>query len=176
LKITGPDRYRLRFNNARFEISSSEGNPYFSGRAAARGLPKLYVVVMEGKPVYVGITTQPMQSRLRYGWKAAGEAGYWGYSWRRRRSLADAGLDIWYHEDASKAAGQVSKQVDIETVEAEVVHLIRCAGQWPSGQTEIHFHRSRRTHRAAAAAIMRTYKTAKRLTRRKCSGFSREVH
>lgn len=35
-------------------------------------------------------------------------------------------------------------EVDLETIEAEVVFLIRSAGQWPSDQTEIHLPIERR--------------------------------
>jgi hypothetical protein len=42
-------------------------------------------------------------------------------------------------------------------VEAEVVFLIRCAGQWPPFQTEIHFHASDPVHRQVAAKIVATY-------------------
>jgi hypothetical protein len=44
---------------------------------------------------------------------------------------------------------------ELETVEAEVVFLIRCAGQWPRGQTEIHFHPSEKEHRDLAAKIVK---------------------
>ena len=47
--------------------------------------------------------------------------------------------------------------VDIETVEDEVVFLIRSAGQWPKDQTEIHFHPSTDVHRAVARSIMARY-------------------
>jgi hypothetical protein len=40
--------------------------------------------------------------------------------------------------------------LNIETVEAEVVFLIRAAGQWPLWQTEIHFHPSSQVHRDTA--------------------------
>jgi hypothetical protein len=46
---------------------------------------------------------------------------------------------------------------DIETVEAEVVYLIRAAGQWPAFQTEIHFYPSSARHREVAAQIMSHY-------------------
>lgn len=64
-------------------------------------------------------------------------------------------MDVWCHDDAP---GQ--KTVDVETVEAEVVFLIRGAGQWPLHQTEIHFHRSTQIHRDVAARIMSHYRLA----------------
>ncbi|WP_305809178.1 hypothetical protein, partial [Staphylococcus epidermidis] len=47
--------------------------------------------------------------------------------------------------------------LDIETIEAEVVYLIRQAGQWPRFQTEIHFHPSGDEHRQWALTIAETY-------------------
>ena len=49
----------------------------------------------------------------------------------------------------------------IETVEAEVVFLIRQEyGQWPEHQTEIHFHKSNDIHRKAAEDIINFYRKA----------------
>lgn len=61
-------------------------------------------------------------------------------------------LRVWGHMDAVDR-----KELDIETAEAEVVFLIRSAGQWPAFQTEIHFHPSTDIHRKVAADIMRHY-------------------
>ncbi|WP_224785366.1 hypothetical protein [Pandoraea pnomenusa] len=47
--------------------------------------------------------------------------------------------------------------MDIETIEAEVVYLIRQAGQWPKFQTEIHFHPSSAYHREWASTIAKRY-------------------
>lgn len=47
---------------------------------------------------------------------------------------------------------------DLETVEAEVVFLIRQEyGQWPEHQTEIHFHRSSAEHRKLARMVVAYY-------------------
>jgi hypothetical protein len=76
--------------------------------------------------------------------------GYHGYAWRHHH--AKAMLDVWCHEDARDR-----DTIDIETIEAEVVFLIRGAGQWPLHQTEIHFHPSTQQHRVVAAEIMSRY-------------------
>jgi hypothetical protein len=150
MRVTGPDRYKLSFDSNGFAVSCSKGTTTFSGRATSK-LPKLYIVAVEDRPIYVGVTKQSMRNRLRFGWKATGKGGYYGYSWRRK--FSEASLDVWCHEDAP-----VEKPLlDIETVEAEVVFLIRCAGQWPPGQTEIHFHPSNQVHRDIAAVVVRTY-------------------
>ena len=93
-----------------------------------------------------------MRSRLRIGWNATGDNGYHGYAWRHR--FTKANLDIWYHKDAPVE----NPTLDMKTVEAEVVHLTRCAGQWPFWQTEIHFHPSSKEHRDVAATVVGAYK------------------
>jgi hypothetical protein len=57
-------------------------------------------------------------------------------------------------DSSSHRASSTKNTVEIETVEAEVVFLIRNADQWPLHQTEIHFHPSTQVHREAAAAVM----------------------
>ena len=74
-----------------------------------------------------------------------------GYAWRRGHS--SAALNVWYHMDAVDR-----KERDIETVEAEVVYLIRAAGQWPAFQMGIHFYPSSPRHREVAAEIMSHYR------------------
>lgn len=114
---------------------------------ATNKLPKLYIVSIGGEPVYVGITKRSISGRLRGGWNATGETGYYGYRWRHGNESAV--LSVWCHMDAPDR-----NERDIETVEAEVVFLIRSAGQWPEHQTEIHFHPSTDVHRKIAAGIM----------------------
>jgi hypothetical protein len=99
----------------------------------------------------VGITKQSIRARLRLGWTAKGDGGYYGYAWRH--SFTSANLDIWCHTNPENDNDCLA----IETVEAELVYLIRHAGQWPLFQTEIHFHPSTEVHRAAAATIGARY-------------------
>jgi len=148
MKITGPEHYKLSFDADKFVVSCSKGTPKFSG-LATRKLPKLYVVSVDAKLIYVGITRQSMRTRFRGGFTASGENGYHGYAWRH--SFTQAMLDIWCHEDAPTQ----NSDRDMETIEAEVVYLSRQAGQWPEGQTEIHFHPSTPEHREIAASIWR---------------------
>ena len=145
MKIIGPERYKLSFDAKKFTVACAKGTIKFSGLATSK-LPKLYIVSINGMPVYVGITKQSMRTRLRYGFTAVGRGGYHGYAWRHK--FTEGTLDIWCHEDAQST-------LDIETVEAEVVFLARLAGQWPACQTEIHFHPSTQEHREVAAAIWR---------------------
>ena len=157
MRVTGPDRYKLSFSPGKFTLSCSKGGAKFSG-AATSHLPKLYVVSVDERPIYVGVTKQSMRNRLNVGWRAEGAGGYYGYPWRHK--FTEANLDIWHHEDAPPD----NPLHDMETVEAEVVFLVRSAGQWPTCQTEIHFHPSRQAHRDVASAIVGRYITLTRPT------------
>ncbi|RWP57495.1 MAG: hypothetical protein E5V60_01540 [Mesorhizobium sp.] len=145
MKIVGPERYDLSYTPESFSVSER-----FSGIAKS-SIPKLYIASIDGRPIYVGITKQGMQKRLAYGWKAAGRSGYYGYAWRRQGVAAV--LDVWGHVDA------VDRNVrEIETVEAEVVYLVRLiTGEWPGFQTEIHFYPSTNKHRRIAETIIGHY-------------------
>lgn len=151
MHVEGPDRFTITINEGTFEILDANGAAKFSGRATSR-LPKLYVATAGGPPIYVGITRQSMRSRLRLGWNATGEGGYHGYRWRHHHR--EATLDLWYHLDATCTP----IDLDIETIEAELVYLVRHQGQWPEYQTEIHFHPSTDEHRAIANTIWAHYR------------------
>lgn len=85
--------------------------------------------------------------------KANGKNGYHGYAWRHNNKSAT--LNVWCHMDAEDRS-----VADIETVEAEVVFLIRQhLNQWPASQTEIHFHPSKAKHRKAAKTIFAYFKS-----------------
>jgi hypothetical protein len=152
MRISGPERYQLAVTPASYVVTCARGTLKSSGIATSRK-PKLYVVSVDDKPIYVGVTKQPIRDRFRLGWKAKGETGYYGYAWRHHH--ANVLLDIWCHDDPP------AKQdcLDIETIEAEVVFLIRSAGQWPKHQTEIHFHQSTDEQRGVAAAVMKRYQS-----------------
>lgn len=149
MKIAGPERYMLTFSADKCAVTCRKGTTNFSG-LATRKLPKLYTVSLEKRLIYVGITRRRMRDRIRDGFTASGENGYHGYAWRH--SFTEAALDIWCHEDPPVE----NPDRDIETIEAEVVFLARLAGQWPEGQTEIHFHPSSQEHRDIAAQIWQT--------------------
>lgn len=150
MRISGPERYKLSFTSASFTVLCQKGTAKFSGIATSKK-PKLYIVSVDEKPIYVGVTKQSLRDRLRLGWNADGESGYYGYAWRHH--LAEANIDVWCHEDAPDN----NPSLDIETVEAEIVFFIRSAGQWPLNQTEIHFHPSMSAHRDLAASVMGRY-------------------
>ncbi|MFY2998652.1 hypothetical protein ACOTHX_02585 [Achromobacter xylosoxidans] len=148
MNIINCGRYKLSFSASKLTVECPLGTAKFSGYATSH-LPKLYAICVDEQPypIYVGITKQSIRDRLRLGWSANGSKGYYGYAWRKH--FKNATLDLWCHTNPSTD----NKCIDIETVEAELVYLIRQAGQWPLFQTEIHFHRSSEIHRSAAARI-----------------------
>ena len=79
MRIQGPDRYQLTFTPHDFKVLCAKRTDKFSGMATSK-FPKLYIVSIDNKPIYVGITKQSIRSRLRYGWSAKGEGGYHGYA------------------------------------------------------------------------------------------------
>jgi hypothetical protein len=145
MKISGPEHFKLIFDAKKCTAA-------FSGAAKNR-LPKLYVVVSGGDLIYVGVTKRTMRERFYSGWNAKGKGGYHGYAFRHTHTEAD--LYVWCHEDAANGSS-----LELETVEAEVAFLIRSAGQWPRGQTEIHFHQSGPEHRELAASVMQHVRDA----------------
>lgn len=150
MQIVGPERYDLSYTQESFTVLCAKGTNRFSGIARSL-VPKLYIASVNGKPVYVGITKRGMQQRLTYGWKATGKSGYYGYAWRRKGTAAV--LDVWGHTDAADR-----NEREIETVEAEVVFLLRHrTNQWPAFQTEIHFYQSTDEHRRVAEKILAHY-------------------
>jgi hypothetical protein len=55
----------------RFAVACERGTSKFSGIATSRK-PKLYVVSVDEKPIYVGLTKQPIRNRLRLGMEREG--------------------------------------------------------------------------------------------------------
>ena len=149
IELVGPVRYSLSFDSTNFTVCCPRGTSTFSGLATS-DLPKLYIVSVEERPIYVGITTQTMRKRLRLGWNAKGESGYYGYKWRHNHK--EAKLDIWNLKNPDQQEPHA-----LETIEAEVVFQIRSAGQWPLFQNEIHFHPSDTIHRDLAHKIVSRY-------------------
>lgn len=152
MKLSEPESYRLTFTPERYTVECAKGKPRFSGIASGK-TPKIYIASDEGRPIYVGQTISPMSMRMRTGWNANGKNGYHGYAWRRH--LTSAQLDVWSHDDAPEGP---LRHRDMETVEAEIVYLIRQrTDHWPRFQTEIHFYPSTPEHRRVAASILDHY-------------------
>ncbi len=146
MRLERTERYRLHASASSCSVVAPTGAHNFVEPATLR-FPKLYIASRAGVPIYVGITSQSMSSRLRSGLRASGQHGYYGYRWRGQTNLD---LDIWYLDDAPPAEARA----ELECIEAEVVFLTRQTfEQWPEFQTEIHFHASKKFHREAAAPI-----------------------
>ena len=144
MHILKPIRYRITFNPEKITgVKGPNGETEFSA-PVTKSSPKLYVILHNHEPVYVGATIQSIGARLR-------SKSKYNYEWRR--CLENADVDIWLLEN-EKSNGTTT----METVEAEVVFLFRkISGQWPKYQTEIHFHHSNYHHRTAAQYIINHY-------------------
>jgi hypothetical protein len=124
------NHYKLKKSHGGFlpvEVNGDKVDHFIS--PDTKSVPKLYVVKHNQDICYAGITSQSISSRLRIGFKAAGEHGYHGYKWKDEIDQAD--LLIWAFD----------KGTSIEPIEAELVYFIReKTGKWPKYQMEIHFH------------------------------------
>lgn len=139
-KMQAPYRYMVSYTAKRLNAFGADGSKKFR-TPVTLNLSKLYVVLIDEKIVYVGATTQSMASRLRGGWNEVSVNGYRGHRWRNVGNAAT--LDVWARTDGSLTGR------DMETIEAEVVYLVRNrTGKWPEHQTEIHFYQSTDQHRA----------------------------
>lgn len=156
-------------------VKSDNGKLHFSNPVTLASRPKLYVISDEGKPIYVGKTTDPIATRLRNGFNPSPRYPY-GYLWRHY--LNEARIDIWiltlYEQDIADMEEDPSmkraisnnnekriEEIVIETLEAEVVFLFRQNnGQWPEYQSEIHFHQAQDAIRRKAWEIVSHYRSA----------------
>jgi hypothetical protein len=130
----------IRYNRYRLNISSNdyvcveangERASQFIAPDTQDRIPKLYVVKDRDEICYVGFTSQGIGKRLRYGFKATGKNGYYGYKWKDK--LKQAEIFIWCFPD--------TKAEHVESIEGELVYFIRKeTGKWPKYQMEIHFH------------------------------------
>lgn len=124
-------KYRIGLRNREIVFIETKGHKIknFEQPATKNKLPKLYVVKSGDKVIYIGIASQNIRSRLRYGFQAKGRGGYHGYKWK---DLSEVDILIWYFPR--------EKMDCIEALEAELVYLFRKnTGEWPGYQTEIHF-------------------------------------
>jgi len=145
-----------KFNRYRIQIAGSgcccievngQQTTHFIAPDTKPGIQKLYVVKDSRDICYVGITSQPMSSRLRIGFIDDGHYGYHGYKWKDK--LKQAELLVWTFPDIAKDS--------IEAIEAELVYYIReKTGSWPKYQMEIHFHEASEAERQVAKSILDT--------------------
>jgi hypothetical protein len=97
--LTGPYEYELAISPQTFSVIAADGTAKFSGVVTSR-YPKLYIVSVDARPIYVGITRQPIRSRLRLGWNATGAHGCYGNAWRHE--LTAAHLDVLVRRRAGR--------------------------------------------------------------------------
>jgi len=146
MEVNSYNKYRIQIVDSKFRCIEANGEQGqgFLYPDVSDNLPKLYVV-KRGKDIYyVGITRQDIRKRLRQGFSAKGEHGYYGYKWKNQEI---AELLIWSFHD--------STQEHVEAIEAELVYFIReKTGKWPKYQMEIHFHGASEKQRQIAESIL----------------------
>ena len=145
MQLSAPFKYQIQFpQNEITSVRTMNGDEVRKGSSSSftKPGPKLYVISRNQKPIYVGVTTERIRSRLNKGFK-----DMYGYQWG---CLGKANIDLWMLTGAD--------QRTLETVEGEVAFLIRqVSGHWPKYQIEIHFHQSNDEHREAAQKIVSCY-------------------
>jgi hypothetical protein len=133
-------------------VRSPEGITKFTG-ALNHHCSKVYVISADNEIVYVGSSKQPIRSRLDGALKVKGDRGYRGYPWKNSQQKLT--LDVWLFSNYELLKG--SRCMNAETIEAEVVFLIRLnTGNWPKHQAEIHFHHALEEHKQIASKIYQT--------------------
>lgn len=150
MKISTRTTYSITVGGSRdrsYSVVTLSGQTHFIQPDSKSGL-KLYLVGLDGRLHYVGITNRPMSARINMGIKAKGKNGYHGYAWKNIR--APMILDV------ITLSGNNIGRSDVEAIEAEVAYLCRSqTGEWPLSQTEIHFRRSNNIHKKLALEIYR---------------------
>ena len=141
------------FNSYRIQIDDSRVRCISANRESGKGflfpdisdnLPKLYVIKNGPQIHYVGLTIQDIRKRLRQGFTAKGEHGYYGYKWKGQET---AEMLIWCFPHSTKE--------QVEAIEAELVYYVRkTTGNWPLFQMEIHFHGASEEERRIAKVIL----------------------
>ena len=127
------NRYKIKIVDSACRCIEVNGQQitHFVAPDTKSGIQKLYAVKDSKDICYVGITSQPMSSRLRTGFIDSGHYGYHGYKWKDK--LKHAALLVWTFPNRARDF--------IEAIEGELVYLIRNqTGRWPKYQMEIHFH------------------------------------
>lgn len=149
MKLSNPQKYELELlGSGTYKVKGKNGEEKFSVPASSKATPKLYVVYDCEVIHYVGITRQSMATRLRQGFNAKGNHGYYGYKWKNQSGKLV--LSIWVLENIEPDEAYR----DLETIEAEIIFLCRLhSNQWPESQHEIHFHKSEECHRKCAQQI-----------------------
>ena len=148
MKLDDPSDFHISLSGGAYRLHRDSLPAKFAAQVSTRGIAKLYTLSDGESLMYVGITQQPMSSRLGYGFRANGKSGYHGYKWKAHEGTFY--LSIW----TARSDGDYVPLRELETVEAEVAFMCRQeSGQWPAFQHEIHFYPSSPWHCDAAARI-----------------------
>ncbi|MDY6974031.1 MAG: GIY-YIG nuclease family protein [Thermodesulfobacteriota bacterium] len=128
-----------------FTIDRHRSSDIIFRQVAPRSFKPEALIKYQGHEIYyVGMTTQSIQTRLRQGFSAKGEHGYWGYKWQNQEFVE---LLVWTFPDGDKD--------HVEAIEAELVYYVRArTGKWPTYQMEIHFHGASEVQRQIAQSIL----------------------
>ncbi|MFA5779647.1 MAG: hypothetical protein WC947_05890 [Elusimicrobiota bacterium] len=134
--------YRIKVkSNEIISVLAKDGTNHFVSPVTKKS-NKIYLLGKNGLIHYIGITKQPIISRLRY--KPNHKSGYHGYKWLKENG--DHCLVIW----------MFNNDVSVEAVEAEIVYFFRKQyHQWPKYQTEIHFHSTTKNERTLAKTVLK---------------------
>ncbi len=145
--MEGPtfNTYEIQITDSKVKCIAANGEPGgFLFPDVSDNLSKLYVVKNDREIYYVGITIQDIRKRLRGGFYAKGEHGYYGYKWKDQET---AEMLVWCFPDLVKE--------QVEAIEAELVYYVRkTTGKWPLFQMEIHFHGATEEERQIARSIL----------------------
>lgn len=140
------NKYKIRIVDSKIkciEVNGIKGNNFIYPDTSGK-LPKLYVIKGLTDIFYVGITIQDIRERLRSGFLAKGEHGYYGYKWKE---LKEVHILVWTFPSMVIS--------NIEAIEAELVYYIReKTGKWPRYQMEIHFHQASESELQTAKSIL----------------------
>ncbi|RII83203.1 hypothetical protein [Neopusillimonas maritima] len=148
MTLDDPSDFHLSLSGGAYRLLRDSLVTKFATPLSTRGIAKLYTVSDGDLLLYVGISQQPMSSRLNYGFRADGKSGYYGYKWKAHEGTLR--LSVW----TAQSNGEYVPLRELESIEAEVAFLCRQdSGQWPAFQHEIHFYPSSPWHREAAARI-----------------------
>ena len=136
--------YRIKVKAGEIvSVLADDGTSNFVAPVTKKG-KKIYLVGKDELIHYVGITSQPIRSRIRTGVKPNHKTGYHGYKWLKEEG--EHSLIIWTFDG----------DTDIEAIEAEIVYFFRIQhDQWPRYQTEIHFHPTTEKQRLLASTILK---------------------
>ena len=170
MELTKHSRYPFTIDYGYINFKKKDDLPF-----SCRG-PKLYVISVSGRPIYVGTTTKPIKKRLSDGIKPSSSSRYLWSHWNHF-PLEELAVDVWAVNVDDKdietmkddpnmklaidgIVNKSPKDIILETVEAEVAFLIRRdTDKWPKYQIEIHFHQSQDTHREIAEEIVSHYRS-----------------